>query len=65
MCSNSADMRSMDMLPTATLGCELGTAMHSVKKIVEDVFIMSAQKEVDECRGNGGVGLVGQLSTAR
>ena len=33
-CSNSADMRSMDMLPTATLGCELGTATRSVKKIV-------------------------------
>ena len=50
MCSNSADMRSMDMLPTATLGCELGTATRSVKKIVYDVLIMSARKELDESR---------------
>ena len=64
-CSNSTDMSSIDMLPTATLDCELRTATRSVKKIVEDVFIVSARKEVDECRGKGGVGHAGQLSTAR
>ena len=40
-CSNSADdMRWMGTLPTGSLGCELGTATRSVKKIVEDAFIM-------------------------
>ena len=29
-CSISADMRWMDKLPTATLGCERGTATRSV-----------------------------------
>ena len=58
-------MRSMDMLPTATLGRELGTATRSVKKIVDAVIIMSVRKEVYECRGKRGLGHVGQLSTAR
>ena len=42
----------MDTLPTAIVGCKLGTATHGVKKIV---FVMSARKEVDECKGKGGV----------
>ena len=57
-------MRSIDMLPTATPGCELGTATRSMKKRVQDVFVMSARKEVDECRGTHRMGHVGQLSTA-
>ena len=65
LCSNSADMRWVDMLPTATLGCELGTTTRSVNKILQDIFIMSVREEVDECREKGGVGHLGQLSTAR
>ena len=45
------------MLPTATLCCELDTATRSVKKIVYGVFIVSARKEVDECRGECGVSM--------
>ena len=38
----------MDMLPTATLGVELGTATRSMKMRFKDVFTtMSSQKEVD------------------
>ena len=51
----------MSMFPTATLDCELGTATHSVK-IVKGVFIVSARKKVDECKGKCGVGHVDQLS---
>ena len=64
-CSNSADMQWMDKLPTATLGSERGTATRSVWKIAYDVFIMSTRKGVGECSGKGGVGHVGQLSTAQ
>ena len=54
----------MEMRPTATLGCELGTATRSVKKTVQVVLIMSAQKEVDQRGGKCGVVHLGQLYTA-
>ena len=57
-------MRWMEMRPTATLGCELGTATRSVKKTVQVVLIMSAQKEVDQRGGKCGVVHLGQLYTA-
>ena len=66
LCSNSANMRWMDALPTATLGCELGTATRGGKNIVlRCILSCRPGKEVDECRGDSGVGHVGQLSTAR
>ena len=49
-------MQWTDALPIVTLGYELGTATRNVKNIVHNVFIKSVPKEVDECRGRGGVG---------
>ena len=39
----------------ATLGCKLATATRSVKKIVYYLFVLSARKEANECRGKGGL----------
>ena len=50
-------MRWMETLPTATLGRELGTVTRSVKKMVDDVGIMSARTVGDECRMKGGVSM--------
>ena len=71
-CSNSADVRWMNTLQTATLGCGLrayhrhcSTRCEVLRKQFKMSFIVSARKETGQCKWERRSEQVGQRSTAQ
>ena len=72
VCSNSADVRWMNTLQTATLGCGLrayhrhcSTRCEVLRKQFKMSFIVSARKETGQCKWERRSEQVGQRSTAQ